>query len=351
MRREIDILKGLGIIAVVAAHVFTSLPSILIYVFHMPLFFFISGFLFKQAREPVVYCRKKVIHLLVPYFCYLLPLSLPVLIKPLMHLVKTPSVGWFMQAVEDLGEDIYGGPYLRGATGVLWLVTFLFITQQGYNLLRAKLSNRQLGWTVAGFYALAIGNQFACKDFSLPWSANVALCATLFFFIGDRFGKRLTTDYWSASFSVLLLPVAVALVLRGWPVSPDMKFVNYGMPVLSPLLATAAIIALFWVARAADRWEPLAVSLAAIGGASLTIMFLHQFVHLYICPHVRITNPFTIVAVAVGSSYAVHLVVTRFRLTRALLLGSETDFNALVQTRSRLVVAGEPVSEAGAIAG
>lgn len=57
----IDCLKGLGIILVVWGHL--NLPravEIIIYSFHMPLFFFISGYLFKNGnRSYSDYVRKK----------------------------------------------------------------------------------------------------------------------------------------------------------------------------------------------------------------------------------------------------------------------------------------------------
>lgn len=40
---QLDILKGIGIILVVFAHVCSGYASTLVFLFHMPLFFFLSG--------------------------------------------------------------------------------------------------------------------------------------------------------------------------------------------------------------------------------------------------------------------------------------------------------------------
>lgn len=82
----LDIAKGIGIILVVFGHVVTngitsnlidkestaSLLTNTIYLFHMPLFFFISGYLFKLKDEFVFFdnyrnCLKKILSLFVPY--------------------------------------------------------------------------------------------------------------------------------------------------------------------------------------------------------------------------------------------------------------------------------------------
>lgn len=61
---NIDIAKGIGIILMVIGH--ACYPHIYIfnciYIFHMPLFFFLSGFLFKESstHKPISYIYKKI---------------------------------------------------------------------------------------------------------------------------------------------------------------------------------------------------------------------------------------------------------------------------------------------------
>lgn len=64
----IDIAKGLGILLVVIGHVRT-MPFIheCIYLFHMPLFFLLSGMVFKVEEYWIPCIRKKIVHLLLPY--------------------------------------------------------------------------------------------------------------------------------------------------------------------------------------------------------------------------------------------------------------------------------------------
>ncbi|WP_231401566.1 acyltransferase family protein [Cupriavidus sp. WS] len=107
----VDCLKGLGIAAVVAGHVFSGLPAQLIFLFHMPLFFFLSGYLFTVQRRRAEYFARKARHLLIPYVAFLVLLALP---RALKFLVADGE----MAAMEELVRICIGGRYLAGATGV-----------------------------------------------------------------------------------------------------------------------------------------------------------------------------------------------------------------------------------------
>lgn len=69
----LDLAKGIGILLVVWAHILiTGWSHQIIYAFHMPLFFFISGMLFNKAKyssfRQFITARAK--RLLVPYLIY-----------------------------------------------------------------------------------------------------------------------------------------------------------------------------------------------------------------------------------------------------------------------------------------
>lgn len=69
----IDVAKGMGILMVVWAHILLVGPSHeLIYAFHMPLFFFISGMLFKKDKYASFdqFLKQRAKRLFVPYVLY-----------------------------------------------------------------------------------------------------------------------------------------------------------------------------------------------------------------------------------------------------------------------------------------
>lgn len=67
----IDALKGIGILLMVLGHMhFSIMFNHYIFAFHMPLFFMISGYLYKRPESMVKTISKKARSLLIPYFSF-----------------------------------------------------------------------------------------------------------------------------------------------------------------------------------------------------------------------------------------------------------------------------------------
>lgn len=115
----IDIAKGLAIILVVIGHFVSEymprgydVAREVIYMFHMPLFVFASGFLYQATRRPVGYATflwGKFKRLMVPYFAVsvivisiklamsgVLPLEHPVTWYTYLEILWYPSAGYFL---------------------------------------------------------------------------------------------------------------------------------------------------------------------------------------------------------------------------------------------------------------
>jgi len=69
--RSMDIAKAIGIILVVLGHSNSPVTKI-IYLFHMALFFFISGYFYKDnyTKEPIKFIKKKILGLYVPFVSF-----------------------------------------------------------------------------------------------------------------------------------------------------------------------------------------------------------------------------------------------------------------------------------------
>ena len=63
-----DTAKGIGMLAVILGHVGIGTPGILLYSFHLPLFFIISGFFFRYTENFGTFLGKKAKGYLIPYF-------------------------------------------------------------------------------------------------------------------------------------------------------------------------------------------------------------------------------------------------------------------------------------------
>ena len=69
----IDMAKGYGMLAVIIAHICVGPLHTWIYTFHMPLFFFLSGYVFSNKEAFNIFIKKKAKALIVPYFSLGIP--------------------------------------------------------------------------------------------------------------------------------------------------------------------------------------------------------------------------------------------------------------------------------------
>lgn len=110
----VDIYRGIGILLMVLGHVgIWGTYDYWIHAFHMPMFFFIAGYLYHEHADYLIYILSKARSLLVPYVCYgllayavYLMLQLGDAVSPLIHLFTINTTGvalagaiWFLTAL------------------------------------------------------------------------------------------------------------------------------------------------------------------------------------------------------------------------------------------------------------
>ena len=170
----IDIYRAFGIILMVMGHIgFGGKFDKFIHAFHMPMFFFISGFFYK---EKVVDMRKYVINkakkLLIPYFvfgggcCFLWCLNSGISAEPWIHLFLTNTTG-------------------IPIVGAIWFLTALFFTDVIYMF----LVKHGVKWIVLVFVVIG-----SCADqmlpYPLPWALSAAFVGLGLYWIGNETARN-----------------------------------------------------------------------------------------------------------------------------------------------------------------
>lgn len=120
--RQIDVLKGMGIFFVVLGHMSSPFKD-WIYTFHMPLFFFVTGFLRYGSREKPwgEFLKKKAGATLIPYVAFWL-------FGFVFDYLRHPQRGFHIQMRNIVGL-LLGGGYLADSCGnfPLWFLQLYFI--------------------------------------------------------------------------------------------------------------------------------------------------------------------------------------------------------------------------------
>lgn len=182
----LDAAKGLGIILVVLGHVATE-PHFrrLIYTFHMPLFFFLSGIAFSVSRkEDFVFRRAR--SLLVPYLGFCLLTFFYWFLLERRFRPPGPDAG-------ELFLNIFlaqAGKYEFNA--VMWFLPCLFVIEAAFFFLRRNIRSDVLLLAVTGacfvLGSLLSGAAPFPASFRLPvrlpWLLDTALLGILFYALG-----------------------------------------------------------------------------------------------------------------------------------------------------------------------
>jgi len=269
----VDTAKGLGIILVVAAHVWTrGTIRDAIYAFHMPLFFLLGGY-FAHPRPMKAFAIRQWRALGVPYIAFLLSLALADQLiehaRGHLPLFRTwQSAAWAL---------LIGGSELKGPMTIFWFPPCLLFARLIQNALSQCWPNpRDWRWGCAMVASLVFGLWIGKGGFS-PLGLLTVPVALVLLWLGALW-RTLEKDSWLLLGGAL---VGLAALVLATPVPLNMKIGLYGTPYLSLGLAVALSLGLCGVAR---MLAPVRL-LSLLGQRSLTIMFCHVAIIHYGAPY------------------------------------------------------------------
>lgn len=185
----IDIAKGLGMLAIIWGHIMLNGWSCkMVYGFHIPLFFMLSGMCFNQKKYSAVgeLIKRRGMTLIVPYVIFSVVTWMVYVAGVLVLHNDTIKNCWYylLQTVLAQGSD----GYLKHNVA-LWFVPCLFVVNVLYFLI-SKHSDIYiiiicLLYMIAG---VMMSSQYFNFTF-LPWSIDSALVAMPFFAFGNLIVK------------------------------------------------------------------------------------------------------------------------------------------------------------------
>ena len=167
----IDIARGLGIIFTIYGHQGFDLLTSWIYSFHMPLFFFLSGYLFSGETDVITFLKKKIKSLIIPYFF----LGIPMIVA---YIIQYDVYSW--DGIMDLlFQFIYQQRFLT-----IWFITCLFVLNIVYYFINKFFKNTIIKLFIALVSLLAGFINYTYFSIILPWNADVCFMALIFFMCG-----------------------------------------------------------------------------------------------------------------------------------------------------------------------
>lgn len=283
----IDVAKGIGILLVVLAHSDLALISPymhqFIYSFHVPLFFFLSGYFFKPNVSLRVFAWKRFNAILKPYLFTILLIYIASISFTNMSIGT--ALGRFAKSMYATTTYIEWIP--------LWFLPSLFITSLlaffFYRYLFVRVNHRIVRWLillvtlVAGvifieaFYPFSVsflGRRY--ELYGLPYSLDIVLVSGFFYMLGSEVRELHLDGIFNRK--LFSFSVALGLIILNAIFSQRMDLAVRVYPSLV-INTTAAVLGIMFVLALSKLIDMnttwLANALSYIGRASLFVLIFH----------------------------------------------------------------------------
>lgn len=304
----LDVVRVVGLVAVVLGHVSTEgLIRPLVYSWHVPLFFVISGYLWRRSRPVGDEVRRRTRSLLVPYALWLV-------IVTAAWAAITGLVG--TAAFPDPVSLVLGGANIGGQYAAFWFVTALFAAAVA---MRALSAVRPWLPAVTGLAAVGLATVQPGLLALLPWSIGVGLIALVFLVVGDGLARIRHLVRAPLELGVALVVGGLACAASGLVAPVDLKVADVGTPVAGVLVAVAISCGLILAAESLAHRVPdrAARAATAIAGVAMPVILGHA---LIIAAGRLVGVPGSVLlVVALVVPIGVGLVLRRTRAGRLLL--------------------------------
>lgn len=286
----VDLLRIIGVVAVVAGHIPEQvLPREVIYSWHVPLFFALSGYLAGRQRPLADEIGRRVKTLLVPYAVWGVLVTVGLVGLLLLGESVHPSL---------LAGAAWGGRYATSPFSASWFVAALFVAVVVAKGLRAGLPP----WAQGGLGVLMLGAAAVVPEVAkAPFAIGQGLACVVFVQAGMLLrwcSSRVRTSSRRGVVGATALVAGVALVVAGTrPL--DLKVLDVGTPVLSlvaALLVTSGAVLL----PIRVHGGPATVS-TALARVALVVVLVHPLVIRYLTHVDGLPAPVLLVLVLVVS--------------------------------------------------
>lgn len=295
---SIDVARGIGILLVVYGHSLSADSlRFIIYSFHMPLFFFLSGLVFTYRPEQKVlsFLQKNIRGLLYPYFIFaFLSFALWIMTKQV-----SPH-----EQLRQFWSIFYGNGNnnLLAFNNLLWFLPCLFVTRLGFFSI-AKITVKKEHLLIILFLFSVIGYCFSLlypKE-KLFLGIETALTAIVFFGAGYLWktgGEKLKEIIHKHSFLIFLAAIGTcilfaALNFQEYGTQIDLRQNRLNNYVYFYLASFAGTISMLIVSIMINK----NIVLEYVGRKSLVIFVWHLIVFSYIAKFLSLTHLNTILSV------------------------------------------------------
>jgi fucose 4-O-acetylase-like acetyltransferase len=298
----IDIARGIGILLVVLGHTLAEANyhvqnsavlflGRLIYSFHMPLFFFLSGVFFRPEIRFLDLLKRRFDSLLKPYL-------FTVFLVYFVSVFYDKALG-LSTALVRIAKALYGNSYyLELYWSQIWFLPILFAINLfafGFYIIFKRLP----AWTMflGLLLTLAVGiltiNWFMPLRLALfgrnlelnglPFSLDLVLVCGFFFLLGREVYNRIPMEVFSPLWVLVVSGVIMLALNLAFPATLGLNFRVYESPVFNTLEALAGIVFVMSLSQWIEKWGGWASrAFQYYGKISLIVLIFHSPVQFHL---------------------------------------------------------------------
>jgi len=296
----IDVAKAIAIICMIIGHI-VPLGELrnLIYSFHMPLFFVLTGFTMKKVstrKEFFCQIKKDFFRILIPYLTIYLAdnlMSIVVFKEEVRVDIIMDKLMW-ASAVEVKGHL---------AIGAIWFLFILFCTKVIFSLVRLLFPTVYNG--IIFMFAALVGQIIAINQEWMIFSIDIVFVAVFYMYIGS-----IMKDNWefieSRQMPITIIAWFVWMFYWNEGLWVEMATRYYPKFPMSIFMSLCGCICVFILSKAIENLPRLAKILGIIGKHTLAILGVHylSFRFMYLWENGNIVrDSFFDIAVAFGGAF------------------------------------------------
>lgn len=268
----IDVAKGIGIICVMLGHLGIETIDKVVFTFHMPLFFLISGFFLNENASILEFTKQKAKRLLIPYYvtggCICILLVLADIVRGLWDNIPSDFyhiiIAILFGACLDVTEQIHG-------IGAIWFLWALFWAVLIVRFL-SKLKWRGAVWICLLALLSYISSSFLC----LPLSIQPGACAAVFVYLGYQL-KHIDLKRYIHNTRLMLFALGIFALEIILGIRVDMANNIYDLGIVSIIGAVFICFFILYVSNIIYSALPaISKGLCFLGKHSLIVLCFHQ---------------------------------------------------------------------------
>lgn len=279
----IDTVRGISIFLVVLGHTILPYPWLIyVFSFHMPIFFFLSGYVYNPQKYTNLWSivKRKANTLLWPYLFFFL-------INFIYWILFFGSKQYF----EPIWKMLYSSNTLSAPFIPLWFLTCLFVLEILFFILQKKF--KSFGLLIMVLFSTILGFWLAYKKYYLPWGIDIAMVAILFYYLGFILKNKMDQidkikNIWIYLFGFVML-IANYLLAQYQNIQTSIFYRFYDKPWLFLLVAICGILGYMILAKFLKKTLLKNITIIDwLGRNSLIILGLHTIFYYYVSDFFRI---------------------------------------------------------------